>query len=177
METGPSKITETLVYWLLPPACREEIIGDMRERNQSWSQFLIEATHTVPSVIYSQIRRTVNLVVVLAEAVSLYTAFVLSAWSLDRDLLLGEYAFAKLALPPAIFLAAIILADVYSDSRKRWPLKPLFGPTLGFALTIAIELNHKWSLPVSVLIWGGALSVLIASGFALRSRQSPSAPN
>lgn len=57
MESNPSKIAEALVYWLLPPACREEVLGDMRERNQSSVQYLVEATCTVPSVIYSRIRR------------------------------------------------------------------------------------------------------------------------
>lgn len=167
MESGPSKIAEALVYWLLPPACREEVLGDMRERNQSSAQYLIEATCTVPSVIYSRVRRTTDAVLALMEAVSLYTAFVMSAWWLDHELLFREYGFARLAVPPAIFLAAIILADAYSDPKRRWSLKPLFGPILGFALTYAVELNHRWALPVSVLAWGGALSVLIVSTLRL----------
>jgi len=65
MESGPSKIVEALVHWLLPPACREEVLGEMRERNGSSAQYLIEATCTVPSVIYSRIRRTTD--AVLAE--------------------------------------------------------------------------------------------------------------
>lgn len=163
MESGPSKIAETLVYWLLPPACREEVLGDMRERNQSSAQYLIEATCTVPSVVYSRIRRTTDAVLALIEAVSLYTAFVISAWWLDHELLFRDRGFARLAVPPAIFLAAIILVDAYSDPKKRWPLKALFGPILGFALTYAVELNHRWALPMPVLAWGGALSVLIVS--------------
>jgi hypothetical protein len=162
MESGPSKIAETLVYWLLPPACREEVLGDMRERNQSSAQYLAEATCTLPSVIYSRILRTTDAGVTFITAVSVYTAFVMTAWRLDPDLLFRESGFAPVAIPPAIFLAAIILTDVYSDPKKRWPLKPLLGPTLGFALASAVELNHQWALPASVLAWGGALSVLLA---------------
>ena len=167
MESGPSKIVEALVHWLLPPACREEVLGEMRERNGSSAQYLIEATCTVPSVIYSRIRRTTDAVLALMEAVSLYTAFVMSAWWLHHDLLFRAYGFARLALPPAIFLAAIILADAYSDPKKRWSLKPLFGPTLGFALTYAVELNRRWALPAPVLAWGGAFSVLTVSTLRL----------
>jgi hypothetical protein len=167
MESGPSKVAEALVYWLLPPACREEILGDMRERYQSSAQYLIEAACTVPSVIYSRIRRTSDAAVVLMEAGSLYTAFVMSAWWLDHALLFREYGSARLAVPPAIFLAAVILTDAYSDPKKRWPLKSFLGPALGFALTSAVELNHKWALPVLVLSWGGALGVLIVSTLRL----------
>ena len=168
MESGPSKIAEALVYWILPPACREEVLGDMRERNQTSAQYLIEAACTVPSVIYSRILQTTDAVVASMEAVSVYTAFVMSAWWLDRELLFREYGYARLAVPPVIFMAAIILADVYSDPKKRWPLKPLFGPTLGFALTYVIELNQRGALPVLVLSLGGALSVLIVSTLRLQ---------
>jgi hypothetical protein len=167
MESGPSKIAEAIVYWLLPPACREEVLGDMRERNLDSTQYFIEATHTIPSVIYSRIRRTTDAVLVLMEGVSLYTAFVMSAWWLDHELLFREYGFVRLAAPPAIVLAAIILADAYSDPKKRPRLKPLFGPTLGLVLIYAIELSHQWALPVSVLAWGGALGVLIVSTLRL----------
>jgi hypothetical protein len=168
MESGPSKIAETLVYWLLPPVCREEIIGDMRERNQSSRQYLIEAVGTVPSAIYSRILRTTDAVLILMEAVSVYTLFVMSAWWLDHELLFREFGYARLAVPPAIFMAVIMVTDAYSDPKKRWPLKPLFGPTLGFALTYVMELNQSGALPVSVLSWGGTFSVLIVSTLRLK---------
>jgi hypothetical protein len=167
MESGPSRIAEALVYWLLPPACREEVLGDMRERNQSSAQYLVEATCTVPSVIYSRIRRTTDAVLTLMAAVSMYTAFAMSAWWLDPGLLFREYGLARVAIPPAIILVAIILADAYSDPKKRSPLKPLFGPILGLAVTCAVELNLQWALPASVLAWGGALSVLLVSALRL----------
>jgi hypothetical protein len=163
MESGPSKIAETLVYWLLPAACREEVLGDMRERNQSSGQYLVEAAFTVPSVVYSRILRTMDAVVTFITAVSMYAAFVMCAWWLDPDLLFRGNGFARVAIPPAIVLAAIMLCDAYSDPKKRWPLKPLFGPTLGFALIFAVELTGRWAPPESLLAWGGALSVLLAS--------------
>ncbi|HEX7361659.1 MAG TPA: hypothetical protein VF283_14310 [Bryobacteraceae bacterium] len=167
MESGPSKIAEALVYWLLPPACREEVLGDMRERNVSSACYLVEAISTVPSIIYSRIRRTTDAVVTLMAAASMYTAFVMSAWWLDRELLFREYGYARVAIPPLVFVVAIILADAYSDPKKRWPLKPLFGPTLGLALTYAVELNHRWALPASVLACGAGVSVLLVSTLRL----------
>jgi hypothetical protein len=163
MESGPPKIVEALVYWLLPPACREEVLGDMRERNQGSTQYLTEATGTVPSVIYSRIQRTTAAVVAFMEVVSLYTAFVMSAWWLDHERLFHQIGFARLAIPPVIFMSAVILADAYSNPTKRWLLKPLFGPTFGFALTFVMELNRRLALPVPVLAWGGALGFLMVS--------------
>lgn len=167
MESGPSKVVETLVYWLLPAACREEVLGDMRERNQSSAHYLVEAVHIIPCVVYSRIRRTADPVLILMAAVSMYTAFLASARWLDPELLFHQYGFARLAIPPAIFLVAIVLADAYSDPRKRWLLRPLFGPTLGLALTYAVELNHRLALPSPVLAWGGALSLLLVSTLRL----------
>lgn len=167
MESGPSKIVEDLVYWLLPPACREEILGDMRERNRSTAHYLAEATCTVPSVIYSRIRRTTDAVATLMVAGSMYTAFVMSAWWRAPELLFREFGYAQLAIPTTVFVVAIILADAYSDPKKRWPLKPLFGPALGLALTYAVELNHRWGLPAPVLAWGGAMSVVLVSTLRL----------
>jgi hypothetical protein len=167
MASGPSKIVEGLVYWLLPPACREEILGDMRERNGSSGQYLAEAASTVPSVIYSRIRRTTDGVVSLMVAGSIYTAFVMSAWWRAPELLFSADGYARLAIPAVIFLVAIILADAYSDPKKRWPLKPVLGPALGLALAYAVELNSRWGLPAAVLAWGGGLSVLLVSTLRL----------
>lgn len=167
MESGPSRIVEDLVYWLLPPACREEILGDMRERNRSTAQYLAEATCTVPAVICSRIRRTTDAVLTLMLAVAMYTAFVMSARWHAPELLVREYGYAGLAIPPLIILVAIVLADAYSDPKKRWPLKPLLGPILGLAITYAVELGHRWALPVSVLAWGSGLSVLLVSTLRL----------
>ena len=167
MESGPPKVAESLVYFLLPPACREEVLGDMRERNPSSARYLIEAACTVPAVIGSRIRRTTDAVLTLMLAVSMYTAFVMSARWQAPELLLNESGYARLAIPPAIFLLAVILADAYSDPKKRTPLKPLWGPILGLVLTYAVELNHPWALPASVLAWGGALSLLLVSTLRL----------
>lgn len=163
MESGPSKIAEAIVYRLLPPACREEILGDMRQRNQSSAQFLVESISTVPSVIYSRVRRTTDSVVALMEAASIYTAFVMTARWLDNDLLFDKSGFARRAIPPVTFLVAIVLADAYSLPTKRWPLKPFLGPMIGLALTYAVELNGGWALPATVLAWGGAISFVLVS--------------
>ncbi len=168
MESSPSKISEALAGWLIPSACREEVLGDMREQHQSSAQYLLHAVHTIPCVIYSRICRTTDAVVALTEAISMYTAFVMAAWWLDRAVLLDERGFARLAIPPAIFLAGTILADAYSNPQRRWPLKPLFGPTLGFALAYIVQfMLNQWALPTPVLAWGSGMSLLLVTTLRL----------
>ncbi len=98
MESGPSKIGEAIARWLVPPACCEEVLGDMRERHQRSAPYLLEAAQVIPCVIYSRICRTTDAVVALMEALSMYTAFVIAAWSLDRALLSDQRGFARLAI-------------------------------------------------------------------------------
>jgi hypothetical protein len=173
MESGPSKISEVIAGWLIPPACREEVLGDMRERHQGSAPYLLEAAYLIPCVIYSRICRTTDAVVALTEAVSMYTAFAMAAWWLDRAALMDQRGFVRLAIPPAIFLAATILADAYSNPKRRWQLKrlllkPLFGPMLGFALSYAVQsMLGQWAIPASVLAWGSGISLLLISTLRL----------
>jgi hypothetical protein len=102
------------------------------------------------------------------EALSMYTAFVIAAWSLYRPLILDQRGFVRLAIPPAICLAAVILADAYSNPQKRWPLKSLFAPTLGFALAYIVQsMRNQWALPASVFAWGSAVSFLLVATLRL----------
>jgi hypothetical protein len=168
MESGPSKIAETIVGYLLPPACREEILGDMRERYRSgWGHF-VEALQVVPLVIYSRICRTTDAVVVLMEVACLYTGFVIVAKWVDPMLISADSGLARLAIPPAVVLAVISLADAYSDPQRRRPLKPLFAPTLGFAVAyIEQSMYRQWSLPALVFAWGSGTGLLLVSTLRL----------
>jgi hypothetical protein len=168
VEPGPSQVIEAVAGWLVPPACREEVLGDMREQHRSSARYLLHAAHTIPCVIYSRICRTTDAVVMLTEAASMYTSFVMAAWWLGRAMLLSESGFVRLAIPPAIFLAATILADVYSNPKRRWRLKPLFGPMLGFGLVYIVQsVLSPWALPASVLAWGSGMSLLLLSALRL----------
>jgi hypothetical protein len=164
MESGPPNIIEAVAAVLLPAACREEILGDLRERRRSSAAYLLEAAHVIPCVIYSRIRRTTDGVIALTEALAMYTAFVTTAWWLNRLLLGDERGFLRLAIPPGIFLATIVLADVYSNPKRRWPLKPLCGPLLGLALVYAVQfVLGQWALPPEVLAWGSVTSTVAVS--------------
>ena len=106
------------------------MLGDLRERYRNVAQYLIEAARTIPCVIYSRIRRTTDGVLVLVEAVSMYTMLVAAAWWLDRALLQDEWGYVRLAIPAAIILLMMILGDAYGDPLEAW-LDPALAPMRG----------------------------------------------
>ena len=52
----------------MPPACREEVLGDFCERYRSPAQYAFDAVFTVPLVISSRIRRTSDPQIVLIQS-------------------------------------------------------------------------------------------------------------
>lgn len=167
MESGAPEVMEVIPWILLPPACREEILGDLRERYQSVIQYLFDCAQVIPCVIYSRMCRTTDGVVALMQGGAMYTALMVAAWWLDRGLFLDRRSFAVLAIPTAIVLAATVLGDAYNDPSRRWPLKSLLAPAVGFSLaSIAQSMFKAWALETAVFRWGGVTGLLFV--FTLR---------
>jgi hypothetical protein len=102
------------------------------------------------------------------EALTMYTAFVIAAWSLDRTLLSDQRGFARLAIPAVICLAATILGDAYSNPQRRWLLQPIAAPTLGFTFAFIVQsMVKRWALPAPVFAWGSAVSLLLVATLRL----------
>jgi hypothetical protein len=98
----------------------------------------------------------------------MYTAFVISARCVDVTPLSAKSGFARLAIPPMVVLAVMSVADAYSDPQRHWPLRPLFAPTIGFAVAyIEQSMYRQWSLPISVFAWGSGLGLLLVSTLRL----------
>jgi hypothetical protein len=164
VESGPSKVIERAVGLLIPPASREEVLGDMRERCGSTREFLGEASHVVPFVIVSRVRRTSDPLLLLMEAVMAFTAFFTSAWGLERTLLYSEWGLVRLAIPVAGMLLALTIADAYSDPKKRWAMRPMVGPVLGIGLAFAANAAMgQWALPRLVMVWGVGIGMVMVS--------------
>jgi hypothetical protein len=50
MYPGPSKTAEAIVAVFVPPACREEVLGDLHERYSSAGQYGLDALRTIPLI-------------------------------------------------------------------------------------------------------------------------------
>jgi len=168
MRSGPSKAAEALVAVLVPPACREEVLGDLHERYRSSSQYALEALCTMPLVILSRIRRTADPQVVLMQAFALSVSFLGAAWFQDRALLGEQWGLLRLAIPPATAVLGLILEDAYAPPGRRSPLTLVRGPVLGLGAAFVSQGvfrvgNPDLALPGWIMIYGCAMSLLLSS--------------
>lgn len=169
---APPKFVERFVGLFIPPACREEVLGDLHEISEGTLHYLVEAARTVPLVIMSRMRRTADPQIVLMEAFLLYLSFTGAAWVLDHGFLVEPFGLLRLGIPAAIALWTLVLADAYADPRKRSPLRPLFFAAVSalaaiLSQSILAAPEAGLALPRRVMLAGCALSVLLISTLRL----------
>jgi hypothetical protein len=172
MPSGPSRSAEAIVAVLIPPACREEVLGDLHERYRSPAQYGFEALITIPFVIVSRIRRTADPQIVLMQALALYLAFLGAAWFRDSNLLTQQWGMMRLALPPALVLLTLVLNDAYAKPGIRSPGSVLAGPVIGLALAFLSQAmmwsrNSPAALPLDVMVYGAAMGFLSSSAIRM----------
>ena len=122
MEAHPPKLIEKIVAALIPPSCREHVLGDLHERYTSAAQYIRDAVRTVPFVVASQIRRSFSITLFMNEAAALCIAFWLAS-STDG----AGYLYYERVLLPGLVLIAMTLGilcvlDAYvlpSDANPR----------------------------------------------------------
>jgi hypothetical protein len=114
MEARPPALIDAIVRLLIPPACREHVLGDLWERYSSPLGYAIDALRTIPFVIASQVRRTWMPPLLGMQAVML---FVFYGGLLKQRGEAGAPLWLCAAIPVAAAIFAIIARDVYA-SRK-----------------------------------------------------------
>jgi hypothetical protein len=156
-------VIEKILGILIPPACREEVLGDLRERNDGAQLFVYDALRTIPFVIVSRIRRTTDSVVLLMEAFCCYVSFLAVAIVVQPSMISTREGLLRLAIPGAIALTVLVIADAYANPRKKSVLRPVLAVALAFAcvfLAHAIRpLMHGMMLAVGS---GMSLMLLLA---------------
>lgn len=165
MRSGPSKAAEAIVAILIPPACREQVLGDLHERYRSSIQYGCEAFLTVPLVILSRIRRTADPPVVLLQAIALYMSFFGAAWLQGGVLLREPLGSFRFAVPAGIALLGLVLHDAYANPGPRNIAR---GPGVAIALTavsqsMLLASKSYLALPVWTTILGCATALIVSS--------------
>jgi hypothetical protein len=168
MYSGPSKTAEAIVAVFVPPACREEVLGDLHERYSSSCQYGLDALRTIPLVIISRIRRTADPQVLLMQAFALYVSFLGAAWLKDQPFLSEQWGLLRLAIPAAMAMLGLILEDAYAKPGRRSPLNLARGPLLGFGLALTSQgilrvSNPDVAIPSWIAFYGCATSLLLSS--------------
>ena len=172
MNSGPSKTAEAVIAVLLPPACREEVLGDLHERYTSPLQYISDAMRTVPLVILSRIRRTADPQVLLIRAFAVYVSFLGAAGLSDGTFLREPWGLLRLAIPAAMVMLGLILEDTYAPPGSQSALNLARGPVLGLVLALASQ-GTFWisapdlAAPRWTMFYGCALSLLLSSAIRM----------
>ena len=127
MEAGPPEVAERVVRWLLPPASREHVLGDLHERYESPRRFVLEGLKTLPFVIASRLRRTVN--PGLSAFLALYFWFGVF-WGPQQT------HWLVAAIPALASVAALALRDVYRVPTALTPYRSAAGDVIVAALAV-----------------------------------------
>ncbi len=177
MPGGPSKIVEAIVSLLVPPACREEIVGDLHERFESSLQYVVDALNTVPLVVASRMRRVTDPQVLLTQICALYISFLGAAWFesnwVQNGIFLRErWSFSRLAIPVAMAVIGLVLDDTYANPMRQPSLNVVRAPLLGLVLALASQELLRIdttgvAIPRWILLYGCAAGSLLSSGIRM----------
>jgi hypothetical protein len=99
MEARPHPIIEDIVARLLPPSCREHVLGHLHERYVSVGQYVWDAARTLPYAVWGQIRRTTSPLLAAAELCAVYVAFLTPLGSVNPRALGSTVALIGAAIP------------------------------------------------------------------------------
>jgi hypothetical protein len=108
MAAGPPVVIEAVIAAALPPAAREHVLGDLRERFSTTPQYVADAARVVPRVVWSQVRRRADPLLVVVQASFLW---VVIRPDTPTD---SVSAALKYIIPLVAALLGLIAAEVYS---------------------------------------------------------------
>ncbi len=151
---------------LIPPACREEVLGDLHERNATAWRFTLDAVRTVPLVIASRIRRMSEPGVLAMYAIVLFLSFFVAAWFDMRPLVYERWGFSRLAIPCGVQLLALLLEDAYARPGHVSPMRLLRGPIIALSAAFLSQATlwaagSTLTLPFSIVLRGGAAGLAL----------------
>jgi hypothetical protein len=162
MASLPPKAFEKVVGSLMPPACREEVLGDLCERYESPGQYVLSAIPVIPFVIVSRIRRTADPQHLAISAMLDYAAMLCAAWWLDKPFLNSEWGLVKLFVPSleTVVFGMFEAAWRKPSSRRLHWISNLANSAFNVLILFRI-------IPAGVLIMGSAASLVALGAFEL----------
>jgi hypothetical protein len=175
---------EAIAGILIPPACREEVLGDLYERNATPRQYVRDALRTVPLVVVSRVRRTSDLRLLAMYAIVLYFSFYAAAWFEVKPLLYERWGLWRLAIPWAFGMLALALEEAYARPGDASVLRLLRGPVIALSAAFLSQAalwasGSNLTLPLTIVLRGGASglvwTLVIRSSFQppSKSRRGP----
>jgi hypothetical protein len=139
MEARPHPLAERLVAWLLPPACREHVLGDLHERYVSAGQYVRDAILTVPYAIWGQVRRTTSPMSAGAQAGAVYVAFLAAGAVAGSGPAEPSLASAGAGLAALSALVVVALRDAWAGRTARAATGLSLDAALGLTAAAAVQ--------------------------------------
>lgn len=116
MTTNPPALIETLVGCFLPPACREEVLGDLCESCDTPARYVISALAVIPRVIFSQIRRNTDAGIFLLTACAIAYSLRVGSPALSSD---SGHSLLLLAIPVVPALLGLLICNGFAPLEER----------------------------------------------------------
>jgi hypothetical protein len=163
MRTNPPQLAEDMVGWFLPPACREEVLGDLFESCRNPLEYSSSAIAVIPRVIFSQIRRNTDSFVFLLTAGALAYSFIAGSAGIASGL---SHPMLRLAIPIVPALLSLLLCNGFAPVEERRLRAVTFDIVVAMAaaaitqLALFVLLKRGLMLPGWVPSEGTALSWL-----------------
>lgn len=143
---GPPPLLERIVLFLIPPAARETVAGDLYELYRSPTHYVTSAVRTVPFVVASQIRRNLNLPVLFMQGLIIFACSwgVLMSW--------GDHAARARAVAFTLaILSALLVVDAYQADRPpsaKWAILETITVaasvmTYSYVTVSALQASHQ----------------------------------
>jgi len=173
MPSRPPKILEAIVSIFIPPACREEVLGDLHERYTRPVQYVFLAMRVVPFVIVSRIRRTADAQILMMEGLLIYASYLAAAWYTDTTLLMDQWGFFRLAVPPVLAVAFMIVEDAWSPLKERSALRLTGEVAMGTLFAFLLMVRR---LPDTLNLVGASASLLLVSTVRIMFRPQVDRP-
>jgi hypothetical protein len=175
VEARPPALIDRVVRFLIPPAAREAVLGDLWERYRSPLQYAGEAARIIPYLIFSQIRRNSNAPMLGVAAFSLLIGF--GGIVGPNVPAIGVPRWLRAAIPIIAALVGLLLRDAYRGTQppaRRAAFDVitvvvcvLFSQAVLAALISGAGLSPDWTVPLTARR-GVLTAFALATIFALR---------
>jgi hypothetical protein len=169
MEASPHPIVEGIVARLLPPACREHVLGDLHERYVSTGQYVWDAARTVPFAVWGQMRRRTSPLFAAAELGAVYIAFLGAIGVVNARAFGTALAPLSAAIAAITALVTVALRDAWVGGTRRSHSHLVLDAMLGVALAGASQallrtIGSRLALEPAALLAGCATSLAFLAG-------------
>lgn len=167
MIAHPPECVEDMVGCFLPPACRQEVLGDLCECYENVFQYALSAASVIPRVVLSQIRRNTSTRIFLVTTCGIYYSVAAGAVNFSQ----GDTAqtLFRIAIPiiPAILILLVRNGFAALEDRRQRAITFDIVIALGVAALTQLVLLAAFRSDLTLRGWWPSDGTLLAWLFVI----------